>query len=213
MTSDRQYFASKVFIKFLSKIFYRFTITGTEHLKDLKAPYIIAANHHSTIDAIIMGLFIPPPYRIHFLGKESALWNNRAWSAVNDFFGTIPVKKNSNTDAIEKGIKVLTDKRILGIFPEGKRSPDGRIQKGKTGAVRIALDGRVPIVPVGIKGGFELMPQGKKFPKIKKNIILNIGKPFYFDKFYKKKITKRLLRKLTDNIMDEIAKLSNQRIK
>ena len=65
VTSDRQYFASKVFIKFLSKIFYRFTISGTEYLKDLKAPYIIAANHHSTIDAIIMGLFIPPPYRIH----------------------------------------------------------------------------------------------------------------------------------------------------
>ena len=99
----------------------------------------------------------------------------------------------------------------MGIFPEGKRSLDGKIQKGKTGVVRIALGGRVPIIPMGITGAFEIMPIGKGIPKLKKSVKLKIGKPIYLDKYYKRKITKKLLRNITDEVMKEIAKLSGQR--
>jgi len=211
VTSDRQYFASKVFIKFLSKIFYRFTISGTEYLKDLKAPYIVAANHHSTIDAIIMGLFIPPPNRIHFLGKESALWNNRAWSAVNDFFGTIPVKKNSNTDAIEKGIKVLKDKRILGIFPEGAILSHKKSFEGRTGVARFALATGSPVVPCGILGTEDVLPYPADYappanwPRVGKKVEFHIRKPLYFDQYSTKDTENReIARKVTDEIMNEI---------
>jgi 1-acyl-sn-glycerol-3-phosphate acyltransferase len=113
----------------------------------------------------------------------------------------------------KKTIAALKKQSVIGIYPEGGRSPDGKIQKGKTGAVRLALYAKVPIVPIGIKGTFELMPKGKSIPKIKKSVIINIGKPIYLDNYYNKKITKKLLRELTDNVMKEIAKLIGQKYK
>ena len=73
----------------------------------------------------------------------------------------------------------------------------------------MALAAKVPVIPVGLIGTFEILPKGKAIPKLKR-AIMNIGKPMYFNKYYKKKITARLLRKITDNIMKEIAKLCKQ---
>ena len=82
---------------------------------------------------------------------------------------------------------------------------------GKTGAVRLALAAKAPVVPVGIKGTYQLWPVHKKLFKIKRIVKVNIGKPIYIDRYYKRKITRKLLRKLTKKIMREIARLSGQR--
>ena len=115
MPSDFQYRVVKGMVSTITKTCYRLDTTGLEHLTDLKPPYVIAGNHHSTIDALIMGLFVP--YRIHFLGKHSALWHNKTWATINDFFGTIPVhKKGGNDMAIKAGLEVLMQKKR--IFPK-----------------------------------------------------------------------------------------------
>ncbi|MBI2208343.1 hypothetical protein HYU50_02505 [Candidatus Woesearchaeota archaeon] len=86
----------------------------------------------------------------------------------------------------------------------------GKLQKGKTGVARLALWARVPVIPVGIKGTFEILPKGAKIPKLKR-ASFSFGKPMYFDKYYNKPMTKKLLRSVTDSIMREIANLSGQK--
>ena len=78
--------------------------------------------------------------------------------------------------------------------------------------MRLALAAKVPIIPIGLIGTFEILPKGKYIPKLKR-ATMNIGKPLYLDKYYNKKITKGLLRGITDDIMKEIAKLCNQEYK
>ena len=100
--------------------------------------------------------------------------------------------------------------KIIAIHPEGTRTLTGKLQQGKTGIARLALAAKAPVLPIGLIGTFEILPKGKHIPKFKK-AAMNIGKLMAFEKYYNKKITKSLLRKITNKIMHEIAKLSNQK--
>ena len=106
-------------------------------------------------------------------------------------------------------INALKQGKIIAIHPEGTRTLTGKLQKGKTGVARLALAAKVPVVPVGLVGTFEILPKGKYIPKLKR-AIMDIGRPLYFDEYCNKKITKRLLREITNKIMKEIAKLCKQ---
>lgn len=191
-------------------------ISGIKNIPD-KGSYIIASNHTSYMDiwAIILVLYFKKKRYIRFVAKKELLQDWYVRTLQNLFYKpeNKPIYFDTNNPRkalIKKSIEALKKNQIIGIFPEGIRSLDGKIQRGKTGVVRIALRGKVPIIPVGIRGAFDIMPTGKNIPKLKKNITLNIGKPIYLDKYYKKKITKKLLRNITDNIMKEIARLSGQ---
>lgn len=192
-------------------------VDGVRNIPD-KGPYIIASNHTSYMDiwAITIVLYFKKNRYIRFLAKKELLQDWYVTFLQKLFYK--PENKpiyfdinNPTKDLIKESIRALKKNQIIGIFPESKRSLDGKIQKGKTGMVRIALRGKVPIIPIGITGAFEIMPTGKNIPKPKKKITLNIGKPIYLDKYYKRKITKKLLRNITDKVMKEIAKLSGQR--
>ncbi|MHA2362752.1 MAG: lysophospholipid acyltransferase family protein [Candidatus Hodarchaeales archaeon] len=216
MTSDSHYLIAKNVIKILSKFFYRFEVTGLDHIKKLKPPYILAANHHSTIDAIIMGLFVPNPYRVHFLGKKSALWSNKTWALINDFFGTVPVDPNSNTDAITKGVGVLKKKRVLGIFPEGAILPSRKRFEGRTGVARFSLLTGSPVVPCGVLGTEDVLPyesytsEPPVWPRIGKKVSFHIRPPIYFNQYSENDADNRgILREITDKIMKEIRIASN----
>jgi len=194
-------------------------VDGVRNIPD-KGPYIIASNHTSYMDiwAITIVLYFKKNQYIRFLAKKELLQDWYVTFLQKLFYK--PENKpiyfdinNPRNDLIKECIRTFKKNQIIGIFPEGKRSLDGKIQKGKTGVVRISLGGKVPIIPIGITGAFEIMPTGKNIPKLKKNITLNIGKPIYLNKYYEKKITKKLLRNTTDNIMKEIARLSGQRYK
>ena len=147
---------------------------------------------------------------MHFLSKKEHFSNplKAKWHA---WAGAIPLERNAKgTGTLKVAIKALNKGKIIGIHPEGTRSLTGKLQKGKTGVARLALGAKVPIVPVGLIGTFEILPKGKYIPKLKKAKI-NIGKPIYLNKYYDRKITKKLLRKITDDIMGDIAKLSNEK--
>ena len=185
-------------------------INGIENLQ--KGSFIIAANHASYMDhALIVGNVVKYKNRkVHFLSKKEH-FDNPLKAAWHTYAGAIPLDRQSGGKlALKKAVKALKEGKIIAIHPEGTRSLGGKLLKGKTGAARLALAARVPVVPVGLIGTFEILPKGKYIPRAKKAII-NIGKPMYFDKYYRKPMTKKLLRGLTTKIMKEIAKLSNQK--
>lgn len=210
MPSDKEYIIVKKFITTITKICYRIEISGLEHFQNTKLPYIVAGNHHSTIDALMIGLFVPG--RIHFLGKHSALWTNKVWAAINNYFGTIPVKDSpgSNNAAIEAGIKVLKGNRALGIFPEGAILPHRKAFEGKTGVARFTLQTGAPVIPIGILGTEDVLPYpeyGKPavWPRIGRRVELHIRPPLYFSQYtLEQSNDPSIIRKVTDNIMKEI---------
>lgn len=184
---------------------------GLENIP-VKEPFIIAANHESYMDhfLIITTFVIHLDKKIHFLAKKEH-FSNPIKSVWHKWAGAIPLdRKAKGTEALRWAIKLLKDGEVIGIHPEGTRSLTGKLQKGKTGVARLALAARVPVVPVGLIGTFEILPKGRYIPKLKK-AAMNIGKPMHFNKYYNKKITKRLSRKITDEIMRQIAGLCGQK--
>ena len=209
-----EYF-NKLCSMLVSKLFLK-QFTGIENIPKQRG-YIVAANHTSYLDipveyAVFLakaGIFI------RFIAKKELL-EDKFFRIFNFLFGnkcnkTILLDFTNPEKAFDEAIAALKKGNAVGIYPEGGRSPNGKIQKGKTGVIRIALSARVPILPVGIRGTFELMADKKSMPKIRKIIRVNIGEPIYLNKYYNKQITKKILRELTNNVMREIAKLTEQK--
>ncbi len=184
-------------------------IKGIENIPK-EGAYIVAANHASYLDHLILQTFWAKKLNkvMHFLAKKEHFRGlQKLWHV---HFGAIPIDRQAGgEEALKKAIDYLKKKRIIAIYPEGTRTLTGKLQKAKTGVARLVLITKVPVLPVGLMGTFEILPKGKRFPKFKRKIRMNIGKPMYFDKYYGK-INKKNLRLVTNTIMKEIAKLSNQ---
>jgi 1-acyl-sn-glycerol-3-phosphate acyltransferase len=173
-------------------------------------PAILAANHQSFLDDLVLPLVVPKR-KVVFLAKADYFdkWYLR-W-----FFkgaNVIPVRRESKSDseaALRAGVQALSEGQLVGIFPEGTRSPDGRLYRGKTGVARMALEARVPVIPVAITGTFEAMPYDRKLPK-PGHATLRFGKPLSFERHYEVARDRFVLRSVTDEIMYEIMLLSGQ---
>lgn len=192
----------------------RFWIKEVDGLQNIpkKGSFIIAANHSSYMDhLIIMSTLVPYlNRRIHHLAKKEH-FDNLFKKILHTYGGAIPLdRERGGEQALKLAIKTLKHGKIIAIHPEGTRSLTGKLQKGKTGVARLALISKVPVIPIGLIGTFEILPKGKFIPKFKK-AIMNIGKPMHFPEYYDKKINKQILREVTDKIMKEIARLSNQK--
>ena len=186
-------------------------IKGVENLPREQG-FIITANHSSYLDH--WGLGYPVVYclnkKLHFLAKKEHFDNlfERIW---HTYAGAIPLDREAGgKEALKRAIESLKEGKVIGIYPEGTRSLTGKMQRAKTGIARLALEAKVPVVPVGLIGMFGILPKGRWVPRFKTAKVA-IGKPMSFEKHYGKPITKRLLREITTTIMKEIARLSHQR--
>jgi 1-acyl-sn-glycerol-3-phosphate acyltransferase len=112
--------------------------------------------------------------------------------------------------ALRTGLRVLAAGELLGIYPEGTRTPDGRLYRGKTGVARLALESRSPVVPTAMIGGFEFQPPGKITPRLRIRPGVRFGKPLDFSRYYGMEHDHVVLRAMTDEIMYELMKLSGQ---
>jgi len=172
--------------------------------------FILAANHLSFVDSLFMPLACPRP--VVFLGKADYFesWRTRwFFRAVS----VIPVRRQGGAAgeaAILAGIEALKEGRAVGIYPEGTRSPDGRLYRGKTGVARMALEAKVPVIPVSIRGTREIMPLDAKVPRMSGKVLVEFGKPLEFDRYYDRPRDRFVLRSVTDEIMYEIMMLSGQ---
>ena len=167
---------------------------------------IVAANHSSYFDFISLIAILPR--RVYFLAGEVFLkkwW----WYPLVKSTGQIMVdRKNSNKeDVYKKVFSILDNGKILGIFPEGTRSADGKIGKTFTGVAKIAIESKSPVVPIGIIGAYEIMNRRDKWPKFKKNIEIKMGKPIYFERYYEKNNDETILREAKEEIMKQIERL------
>ena len=173
-----------------------------------KGGFIIASNHASYIDplAITSAIFKKERKKVRYIGKKEAL-ENIFFRFLYQIFDVIAIDSNLKYKALNEAIKTLGNDGIIGIFPEGARTLDGRLQSGKTGVARLAIFSKKPLLPVAIKNTYILWPIDRRLPKIKRIIRITIGKPMSFDHHSGKKISKKLLRSITDSIMERIADL------
>jgi 1-acyl-sn-glycerol-3-phosphate acyltransferase len=112
--------------------------------------------------------------------------------------------------ALRTGLRVLAHGDVLGIYPEGTRTPDGRLYRGKTGVARLALEAKAPVVPCAMIGGFDFQPPGTIMPRLRIRPGVRFGKPLDFSRYYGLETDRIVLRAMTDEIMYEIMKLSGQ---
>jgi len=162
--------------------------------------YIICANHIHALDAPVLVLTLKR--EVIFIGKEE-LFENKFLNWLGKCFEVIAIKRDSaDMDAMKKSFKALKQGKLLGIFPEGTRNGMAKGVKVHNGAALIALKTNSPIIPVGIQGNF------KPFKKIK----LNIGKPMDFSEYAKEKNNKEVLDIITKQVMDEVVRLTNEKI-
>ena len=183
---------------------------GIENIPE--APFIIAANHSSYYDAVLPHSIIIPILnkKIHAL-SNSTYWKNPITRWILNLSECIPVYVKKEKDhqkknklAFEKAVSYLKKNEIVMIFPEGKRSSDGKLQKAYGGVGRLALKSKVPVLPFGIIDSYKVFPKGKLFPRLKRTEVV-IGKPMIFKSGNPNQITRE--------IMKEIAKLINQKYK
>jgi 1-acyl-sn-glycerol-3-phosphate acyltransferase len=196
----------------LSKTLWRPTVTGRENVP-MTGGVLLASNHLSFIDSFAIPIVAPRP--VVFLAK-SDYWTGTGLSGAvrRGFFegiGSIPVDRHSSRaaqESLDAALEVLRAGRAFGIYPEGTRSRDGRLYKGRTGVAWLALTAGVPVVPVGLIGTDEVQPIGSSFPRLAK-VRVAFGSPIS-PTSYEGVPAGKARRQLTDEVMDAIAVLSGQ---
>ena len=188
-------------------------IRGEENIP-AEGAAILASNHLSFSDSIFLPLMLRR--RVTFLAKMDYFTGRGIKGRLKAGFfrgvGQLPLDrsggKRSNA-ALATGLKVLDEGSLLGIYPEGTRSPDGRLYRGKTGVARMALEAKVPVIPVAMIGTDKVQPIGRIVPHLGRVGIV-IGRPLDFSRYEGMEDDRYVLRSITDEIMYELMELSGQ---
>jgi 1-acyl-sn-glycerol-3-phosphate acyltransferase len=173
-------------------------------------PAILCPNHTSVIDSFVLPIVLPR--RITFVGKAEYLddWKTRHLFPA---LGMIPVDRRGGDaaqQALDAAARVLDQGELFGIYPEGTRSRDGKLRRGRTGAARLALRTGAPLVPVGIVGTREIQPPGARVPRPFRACAIRLGAPIDPGHYRDRGDDRMVLRQMTDELMFEIRSLSGQ---
>lgn len=189
-------------------------IEGVQNIP-AKGAAILASNHLSFSDSIFLPIAVPR--KITFLAKAEYFNAPGVRGKVTAAFfkgaGQVPVDRtggNAGTAAINTGVRLLREGHLLGIYPEGTRSPDGKLYRGKTGVARMALEAQVPVIPVAMMNTDKVQPIGRTRPNFGVDVGIKIGAPLDFSRYYGMEEDRFVLRSLTDEIMYKIMDLSGQ---
>ena len=174
-------------------------------------PVIIASNHLSFSDSIFMPLVVSR--RVTFLAKSEYFTSPGIKGLIKKLIfitlGQVPVDRSGgkrSEAALLTGLRLLRENQCLGIYPEGTRSPDGRLYKGRTGIARMAIESAAPVIPVAMFNTAEIQPTGQVVPKVRR-VEMVFGEPMYFSG---DSSDQAVLRDVTNQIMEKIAELSKQ---
>jgi 1-acyl-sn-glycerol-3-phosphate acyltransferase len=195
------------------KVLFRPWVEGAENIPKEGAA-ILASNHLSFSDSIFLPLSVSR--RITFLAKADYFVGRGLKGKLTKGFmkgaGQVPIDRSggrASEAALRKGLEILGRGDLLGVYPEGTRSPDGRLYRGKTGIARMALEAGVPVIPVAMINTFDVQPPGQVVPKIQR-IGIRIGEPLDFSRYEGMEGDRFVLRSITDEIMYELMLLSGQ---
>ena len=195
------------------RLVYRPQVQGLEHLPEDGAA-ILASNHLSFSDSIFLPLVCKR--RITFLAKSDYFtgkglkgWLTKVFMAA---VGQVSVDRSGGSaseGALDTGLAILAEGHLLGIYPEGTRSGDGRLYRGKTGVARMALEAGVPVIPCAMINTNLIQPPGRLRPRIMR-VRIAIGEPLDFSRYEGMSGDRFVLRSMTDEIMYELMELSGQ---
>lgn len=187
-------------------------INGLENLP--QPPFIIAANHQGFIDPFIIVYAVLKKFNDKpYFFTTQFFWKIFGRHLAVHWLGMIPISRANKGQSVEIAKEYVKQGKIVGIFPEGTRNIDQTsLLKGKTGALRLALAAKVPISPWGLVNptGHRIGKAFFSFMNSRKELIVNIGQPLYFDEYYDKEITKEILESVTRKMMVEIGKLCDK---
>jgi 1-acyl-sn-glycerol-3-phosphate acyltransferase len=204
------WFLKYVAIGPVAKLVFRPRAQGTENVPRTGAA-ILASNHLSAADWVFMPLSLRR--RVTFLAKAEYFTGRGVKGFLQRIFfagsGQVPIDRTDATaaeGAIRTGIRILREGSLLGIYPEGTRSPDGRLYRGKTGVARMAIETGVPVIPVAMSYTPRRMPFGRTLVKV----CVRFGTPLDFSRYEGLSGDRFVERSITDEIMYEIMTLSGQ---
>jgi 1-acyl-sn-glycerol-3-phosphate acyltransferase len=208
------YFLLKnIFLGPVLKVLFRPWIKGAEKIPSDGAA-ILASNHLSFSDSIFLPLMLRRP--VVFLAKSEYFTGKGIKGTLSRWFfkgtGQLPIDRSggkASEAALNTGLSVLAQSQLLGIYPEGTRSPDGRLFRGRTGIARMVLEAKVPVFPVAMIDTEKVQPIGRKLPRIRR-IGVVVGEPLDFSRFAGMEGDRLVLRAVTDEIIYELMKLSGQ---
>lgn len=203
------YKALRAVLRPLAMHVYHLEAIGIENVPE-NGPVILASNHVSFMDSVWVPVSVPRP--IVYLAKAEYF---DSWKSGWFFrsLGMIPLDRQSRNDAesaLGAAVRLLREGGVLGVYPEGTRSPDGRLYRGRTGVARLVLRSGAPVVPVGVSGSREVMPKGARLPSLSGKVIVRFGKPLVFAGHVQMQETESTLRTITDEVMFQIMALSGQ---
>jgi len=197
----------------LGKAVWRPTVTGLDRVPTA-GPVILASNHLSFVDSMVIPIVVPRP--VAFLAKKEYFelpgLKGRFVKAWFEMLGALPVDRSDSRAAIaslDTALGVLAEGGAFGIYPEGTRSRDGRLYRGRTGVAQLALTSGAVVVPVGLQGTAEVQPVGSRRLRLVK-VTVAFGEPIDVQGQYDGVPPGRARRQITDQIMEEIQKLSGQ---
>ena len=209
------YGLGRTFVAPLARLVYRPIVEGRERVPRHGA-VILASNHLSFIDSIAIPVAAPRP--VHFLAKSSYFegsglsgWFTREFFAA---IGAVPVQRGAGQaalDALDQQRALLEAGRAVALYPEGTRSLDGRLYRGRTGAAFLALQTGAPVVPVGLLGTAEVMPVGARMPSLRQRVTVRFGEPLDLS-HHGAAESGRARRGATDEIMAAIHALTGQEL-
>lgn len=169
-------FGGRIFGRAMTRI----TLEGAIDEIPSDGPLILAANHASNLDAVVVGSWLIPRLgrRIHWLGKKELFdWPIIGWAAANG--GVHPVDRGAaDVDAFRLAQRILDEGHVLFVFPEGTRSRDGVLQPARDGLALLALRTGAPVIPLGIAGSHRVWPRGQRLPHPGGRVALRVGSPF-----------------------------------
>lgn len=202
-----------IFIGPVVKAIFRPWIVGRGNVPTIGAA-IFASNHLSVSDSIFLPLMIDRPMSFlaksdYFTGRGLKGWATRVFMKAT---GQIPIDRTggkASEASLNTGLQVLGRGDLLGIYPEGTRSPDGKLYRGRTGLARMALEARVPVIPVVMVDTDVVMPIGRSIPRIGR-VGMVIGEPLDFSRFQGMESDRYVLRSVTDEIMVALQRLGEQ---
>jgi 1-acyl-sn-glycerol-3-phosphate acyltransferase len=206
--------AKFVFLGPLLRLIWRPWLEGRENIPDDR-PAILASNHLSFCDSFFMPLLMPR--KVTFLAKAEYFTTPGVKGFFSRMFfagvGQVPIDRSdpdASRAALNTGVRVLREGRLLGIYPEGTRSPDGRLFRGKTGVARMALESGAVVIPCAMINTEIIQPPGRKVPRLRPRPGVRFGKPLDFSRYEGMSGDRFVERSMTDEIMYELMQLSGQ---
>lgn len=188
-------------------------VRGLEHVP-ATGPAILASNHLSAADTVLLPTVVRR--RVTFIAKADLFRGTgvrgRLTAGLMHGIGQLPVDRSggrASSAAIDSAVSVLRDGELFGIYPEGTRSPDGRLYRGRTGVARIALASGAPVLPVAMVGTEDLLPTGRVLPKVRRVGVV-VGEPLDFSRYAGRADDQLVVRSVTDEVMAAIQALSHQ---